>query len=276
MVLERTGERVVTDGYMSSIQDYVIYLMHMASYDWAASFIEGKRVLDFGCGSGFGSHMMSKTAKSVEAVDVAAEAIEYASRRYSASNVRFGKISPTGPIPFADRSFDVVTSFQVLEHVADQERYLREAFRVLMPGGKLLLITPNRTYRLLPGQRPWNRWHLMEFSEAQLKNLVTSVFPEVEMLRMSGRKDVIDVDIRRARLMKWLLLPFTIPMYPDALRVWLLSMLHAGRSGATKKAARKEFGFDHSTIQIGPGLNPCLNLVAIARRGVFQSGQHNS
>jgi len=267
--LDSLGDHMVVDDYKStnksSKEDYVIYLMLMATYRWAQTFVEGKRVLDFGCGPGYGSHFIAASADSVVGVDVSPESLEYAARTFPRDNLSFEVIDTSCVLPFEDDSFDVVMSFQVFEHVEFPERYLREARRVLRPGGVLLLVTPDRSTRLLPGQRPWNRWHLTEYSERRLTDIVGGVFSEVEMLKMSGRKDVIATELRRTQRMKWLTLPFTLPIYPDTLRPRVLKRVQALRSRPKTDRPELEFDFDESTIQFGANLQPSLNLVVVAR-----------
>lgn len=265
MKLEPTGERMIVEHYKSSIEDYVIYLMHIATYRFAEPFAQGKRVLDYGCGSGYGSARMASIAASVEAVDVAEDAIEHARTQFPVENLHFRSIDPAAPLPFADASFDTVLSFQVFEHVTNVDHYLGEIRRVLAPGGTLVLVTPDRSTRLLPLQRPWNRWHVKEYSGDSLAATMRRTFPDVQMLQMSGRRDVIDVELRRCDKIKWMTLPFTLPLYPDALRVRLLNMVHSLRGRSQATSAPREFDFDESVIQIGPDLRPSLNLVAVAR-----------
>jgi len=265
MKLEPTGERMIVEHYKSSIEDYVIYLMHIATYRFAEPFVQHKRVLDYGCGSGYGSARMSEIAASVDAVDVAEDAITHAQGQFPRENLRFRSIDPTAPLPFGDNCFDTVLSFQVFEHVTNVDHYLGEIRRVLAPGGTLVLVTPDRSTRLLPLQRPWNRWHVKEYDADSLESTMRRTFPHVQMQLMSGRPDVIAVELRRCRKLKWMTLPFTLPFIPDALRVRLLNMVHSLRGRPEAKSAPREFDFDESAIEIGPNLRPSLNLVAIAR-----------
>lgn len=265
MKLEPTGERMIVEHYKSSIEDYVIYLMHIATYRFAEPFVQNKRVLDYGCGSGYGSAWMSKIATCVDAVDVAEDAIAHAQSQFSQENLRFRSIDPIAQLPFPDNSFDTVLSFQVFEHVTNVDHYLGEICRVLAPGGTLILVTPDRSTRLLPLQRPWNRWHVKEYDAGSLASTMRGTFQDVQIQLMSGRRDVIDVELRRCRKLKWMTLPFTLPFFPDALRVELLNMVHSMRGRPEAKSVPREFDFDESVIEIGPGLRPSLNLVAIAR-----------
>lgn len=265
MTLEADGERLIPENYMSSMEDYVIYLMHAASYQWAAPFVAGRRVLDFGCGSGYGSAELAQSALSVDAVDSSREAILHAASRFQAGNLHFAAIDSQRALPFADGTFDVVVSFQVVEHVFDDDRYIAEARRVLTPGGLLLLITPDRAHRLLPFQRPWNRWHVREYDAKGLAALVRRHFAMVEKLAMSGDASFTQPEINRCRKLKWATLPFTLSAYPDVMRVRLLNILHAFRGTGVRGSGRHlSFDFDVTAVRIAPDASPSLNLVIVA------------
>jgi len=265
MKLESTGERVIVEDRPTSIEDYVIYMGHIATYRFAERFAHGRRVLDHGCGSGYGAALLAETARDVQAVDVDEDAIDHARQRFQRGNLTFAHIQPTAPLPYPDRAFDTVVSFQVFEHVRSVAHYLSETRRVLEPGGTLLLATPDRSMRLFPLQKPWNRWHIREYSARMLAEVLSRFFCQVEILNMSGRRDVIDIELRRFRKFKWLTLPATLPIVPDPLRVWLLNMQHRLRGATRRPRMRHNPDFDESAFVIGPGLQPSLNLVAIAR-----------
>jgi len=266
MNLEPTGERMILEHYTSSPEDYVIYLMHIATYRFAEQFTRGKRVLDYGCGSGYGAAQIAQTARSVDAVDVAPDAIAYAQSEFKGENLRFAVVAPDKPLPFPDASFDTVLSFQVFEHVDDTAHYLSEIRRVLAPGGQLVLATPDRSTRLLPGQRPWNRWHLHEYSRAELASVLRRHFREVQVLGMTGQRELIDIELRRCNRIKWLSLPFTLPLLPDRLRVAALNAVHRVRGpGVGRKGAPQALPYTADDIEIADGVAPSLNLVAVAR-----------
>lgn len=266
MKLEPSGERMILEHYDSSPEDQVIMAMHLATYEFAKTFVRGKRVLDYGSGSGYGSALVASLATSVEAVDVAQDAIDFANERHAAANLRYACIDPNKPLPFAANAFDTVLSFQVFEHVAQVDKYLREVDRVLAPGGVFLLVTPDRSLRLLPLQRPWNRWHLTEYSAHSLKRVLLRQFRQVEILNMSGKPEVVGVELRRCRRLKWLSLPMTLPVYPHRLRVSLLNIVHRLRGRDAGKGAASGFSAHSSDITIAPGLSPSLNLVAVIRK----------
>ncbi len=267
--LPSTGERVIEERYLRSAEEYLIYSMHVATYEHVRPLVRGKAVLDFGCGTGYGTERIAGGAASILGVDVSSEAIAYAREHYADSRLRFERIDPVerAPLPFDAETFDVVLSFQVIEHVPDPDAYLREARRVLERDGVFVVATPDRATRLLPLQRPWNRFHRVEYSERSLKRVLSRHFADVEVLHMSGAPEVIGAEVRRTRKNMWLALPLTLPWTPERVRTHGLGVLRALKERARRRAsdAAPPFGFDHRAIEIGPGLSPSVNLVAHCR-----------
>ncbi|HLH65536.1 MAG TPA: class I SAM-dependent methyltransferase [Solirubrobacteraceae bacterium] len=101
----------------------------------------GERVLDLGCGEGELAARIAQAGAQVTAADVAEAALARARRRHP--QLRLELVAIDGPLPFGDGAFDVVWASEVIEHVADTERWLSEARRVLAAGGRLLLTTPS-------------------------------------------------------------------------------------------------------------------------------------
>ena len=270
MQLEPTGERMVEEFYRNSAENYLIYLFHKATYNFSKSYVVGRRILDYGCGSGYGTHHMSAYCDSIVGVDIAADAIEYARAHYRADNLSYRCIEPadSSPLPFDDASFDTVLSFQVIEHLEDVAPYLSEIRRVLTPGGIFVCATPDRSTRLLPGQKPWNMWHIREYDVQGLKRTLSTYFPAPELLQMGGRPDVLNIELRRTRKLMWLMLPVTLPIVPEGIRVAILKLLKrlAGQSRRAPELTAMEFSFDESNLTIAAGLTPSVNLIAIARK----------
>lgn len=264
MELEPTGERMIIESYQSSPEDYAIYLMHVATYRFAEQHTRGKRVLDFGCGSGYGAALIAESAASVVGVDVEEEAVAYARSHFSRDKLSYHRVSPDGSLPFADGSFDTVLSFQVLEHIPEPTAYLASIRRVLTPNGILVLATPDRSTRLLPLQRPWNRWHVHEYGAAELKRLLSRHFARVEVLGMTACHDLLDIELRRASKVKWLSLPFTLPFLPDRFRITMLNLVHRLRGPGVATGERREYPWTISDIRIDKDATPSVNLVAIA------------
>lgn len=284
-----TSERVTVDAYQAHEGDYLIYLFHLATYDFAVPYADGRRVLDFGCGTGYGAYRIATKCKSITGVDVAGDAIGFAQARYPGENLDFRQIMPVDdePLPFGDGSFDMVLSFQVIEHVPDPDHYLAEARRVLTDDGVMIVATPDRRTRLLPGQRPWNRYHLVEYTPDELSNKLRGHFARVELNAMSADKAIIGRELARSRALKWATLPFTFPGTPERLRQAGLGGLKSVKARLRRGDAADEqspgspegaaggagniptaparYPYDETAIKIGPGLRPSVNIVAVAK-----------
>src|SRR3546814_14256308 len=83
------------------------------------------KVLELGGGSGYGTHRIAKLAEEAHGVDVAGDAIAYAKSHYTNENLHFLKVQADSPLPYPAASFDVVLSFQVIEHVLDRSEERR-------------------------------------------------------------------------------------------------------------------------------------------------------
>lgn len=268
--LQVTGERVIEEAYLRSRETYLIYLFHISTYRFAIPHVAGRNVLDFGCGTGYGTAMLAEHAAAITGVDLSTEAIAHAEAHYRRHNLTF---RPIGRIehkrlPFPDGFFDAVVSFQVIEHIANTDAYLSEIARVIKSGGVFVVATPDRRTRLLPGQRPWNRFHVREYSQASLRQAIATRFTDIELYRMSGTPSVLAPELRRTRMLKWVTLPFTFPGAPEWWRLWglnLMARLHKSTAPAGSSAPG-DFGIDARDIQIRRDLASGVNLVAIARR----------
>jgi SAM-dependent methyltransferase len=176
-LLEFSGERVVP-----GLVDPNLFHEHLARYRFAARFLETTtaRVLDAGCGSGYGAAQFGAGA-SVVGIDVALEAVIHARENFGRSDVSFVQASCEA-IPFEDGSFDLVVAFEVIEHLERWQDLLREAKRVLKPAGVLLVSTPNKTYyaksRAAAGPNPY---HVHEFEYAEFAAALGEVFPYAQL-----------------------------------------------------------------------------------------------
>jgi len=169
-------------------------LIHLKAYEEAAQYAAGLDVLDVGCNTGYGTMHLVSAARRVVGVDVSPRAIELARQRATDGSPEFLH-TDGGALPFGDATFDLVTSFQVLEHVPEPLEYLREIRRVLRPGGTVILTTPNATVRLYPGMQPWNRFHVREYLPAELRVLLEGEFADARVRGMFGIPTLYEVVI---------------------------------------------------------------------------------
>jgi len=135
------------------------YLEQLARYERIKEFVLGKEILDCGYGNGYGSHSLAHLSKSVKAIDISNDAIQYARAHYYSPNVEF-VVMDSQSLEFSDESFDVVCSFDVIEQVQDWKRYLQEIQRTLKRGGLVFLSTTNRMINSLESDQPLNPFHI--------------------------------------------------------------------------------------------------------------------
>lgn len=218
--MKDTGERHIIHQQFANKSELYLHLMHIATYEYAKKLIKDKKVLDYGCGSGYGSHMLSLTAASVTGVDISKEAVDFANNEYKAPNLNFKTIAELG-----NEKFDVITSFQVIEHVPDDKKYTSALKQLLNPGGILIISTPDKKYRLFNYiQQPWNIFHLKEYTPESLQKLLKKYFKQVEILKIGSDSDLILEEIKRTKKQRIAVLPSTLSIYPYSLRVFLLNV----------------------------------------------------
>jgi SAM-dependent methyltransferase len=173
---EFTGERLIPGEV-----DIDLLNEHMARYHFAVRLARGKRVLDAGCGAGYGSAELADVAESVTGIDIAPEAVEHARAHYALPNLVFEQASCT-LLPYGDGAFDLVVAFEVIEHLADWRAFLQEVRRVLAPAGQLIVSTPNRLYYTESrGVHGVNPFHVHEFDFDEFTGELKQFFPYVSM-----------------------------------------------------------------------------------------------
>ena len=168
-----TAERVSLEA-----SDNFVYQRSRLAYVEAAKLVSG-RVLEIGTGTGYGVDIIAPNASEFVTLD------KYRSERvYSLpANVRFVEAT-VPPLPFEDEMFDYVVSFQVIEHIKHDKRLVSEVMRVLRPGGKFIVSTPNKPMSLTR-----NPWHVREYTAEEL-SLLLSDFSSVEQLGVAGNERV--------------------------------------------------------------------------------------
>ncbi len=195
----KTAERLIPEHYDSNIYDYLLFLKHQYAYILASKYINKEiSVLEIGSGDGYGANLLSKTNASITALEIDEESVEIAKIRYNKPNIKF-EIYDGYNINYPDHSFDVIISFQVIEHIDDVETYLKNIKKLLKPNGTFIVTTPSRTYRLTEGQKPWNKFHLKEYNAKALYNEASKVFTQLEIFSITAQKEILDIEFERVR-----------------------------------------------------------------------------
>lgn len=181
--MEHTGERMIPEASYC-----VTFWEHLYRYRFAASYVLGKSVLDIACGEGYGTAALVRAgAASVLGMDVSESACTHARQKYGVD----ARVGDAEHIPLPDGSIDTVVSFETIEHIEHPEAFLDECTRVLVPGGKLVVSTPNRDV-YSDGEAP-NPFHQCEMNESEFSGLLGARFPHVQMfIQHPTRLDIRD------------------------------------------------------------------------------------
>jgi len=161
------------DNYVTQLGSH----LSISRYFFASQFVRGKVVLELGSGYGNGCNfMVNKGALAVIGGDIDLKLIEYATTNYHQDNLYFSILDAV-QLPFRSGSVDVITAFEIIEHLERQEDFLRECARVLKKGGLLLCSTPNREV-FSAGDTPWYPDHVREFTIADFHETLSENFSQ--------------------------------------------------------------------------------------------------
>ena len=153
---------------------------HLARYRFAQKLVQNKKVLELGCGKGYGAFVLAQAAKSVVACDLNEDSLSYAKKHFAAKNLEYKKENVTEGGKF--QQFDVVVSFEVIEHLSPDETlaYLRVAKSCLSADGIFLLSTPNHDVVLKSGM-PVPEFHINNLTSFEVQKLLNGQFSKVQM-----------------------------------------------------------------------------------------------
>lgn len=164
------------------ISDNPIHQRLLKAYLAAKPWITGD-LLEIGCGEGRGVAELIPLAASYLGLDKIHEVIETLQKKYPGISFEQAVIPPFTSV--GDETFDTIVSFQVIEHIQQDRLFLKEIYRMLKPGGKAIISTPNYTHTLSR-----NPWHEREYVPQQLIDLANSIFDRVEAKGIGGNEKV--------------------------------------------------------------------------------------
>jgi len=232
---------------------------HVARYEWACRYIRpGDRVLDAACGLGYGGYVMSKRseAHSILGIDGSDWAREYADLSFASERVKFRTgLLPEVLLDYPDASFDLIVSFETLEHVEDPVALLREYARLLTPGGRIVASVPN-DWADETGKDPNpHHLHVYEWERLQLEMSGSFLVEEAWQQIASGCKQgadrawrpaarrlrrVVDRATRLPDAEWWLAVGMKDPLLADD-SIPYRNSLHAGYGGSRHLVDFAEF-----------------------------------
>lgn len=247
-----TGERIDDDHSLYGPD----LARHRSAYQYAARFVHSGRTLDLGCGNGYGSAELSDAGGRIVALDRIAPDLQH--RRQSLHYVR----ADLAGVPLAPRVFDLVVSFQVIEHLEDPTGYLEAIAASMRLDGTALITTPNVLQS--DGVNPF---HVHEYEAGELCELLQSRFERVEMLGVGMSPIASRYQADRLRRIRKIM-----KLDPFGLRDWLprawIDWLFARFSIVVRLGIQKGEGLPDLTVEdfpIGPADDGSLDLFAVCR-----------
>lgn len=243
-----TGERIIPD--QEELELKSLFNRHFKVYEFSKRYTENKIVLDAGCGEGYGANYLAESAKSVIGIDVASEAILYAKEKYQKENLQF-LVMDVCQMNFAQDSFEVVTSFQVIEHLKEYEKFVKDVFNILKNKGIFIVSTPNKATFSPNIEGAKGEFHYKEFYLDELKNLLKRYFKKIEIfgLHYAGETE------KKRNL-------FVIRDILAKIDVFKLRRLIPKKHRENvEKSVKEEFVDEYAILK--RNLNNCLDLVAV-------------
>ncbi len=255
--MEFTGER-----YLPSIGGE-LRMEHMHRYAFCIPYVKNKVVLDAACGEGYGSALLATSAAAVTGIDISEEAVLAARRRYANTGQKLSfEAGDATALTLPEHHFDVVVSFETIEHVLQQDALLAGFSRVLKRDGLLILSSPDkRTYSDEPQFR--NEFHVKELYLDELQAILGRHFKRHSLLgqRLAGGSAIFPLNgptARKESRSKLLVDDGTITEERSARLIDPVYLLAIATNGPRLPPV-------HSSVLLSEKVDPLLELKRIAR-----------
>ena len=181
---ERSSHTEVSDNFVNA--------RHILTYEHALQYVGGN-LLEVGSGEGYGIDLVIPSVDHYTAIDK----YPIDTSRLEGKPFEFKQMEIPPFSGLADNSFDTVISFQVIEHIENDDLFVKEIHRVLKPGGTALIATPNIEMSLTR-----NPWHVREYKQDELENLIKKYFGNVESHGIFGNDTIMDYYNKNAASVK--------------------------------------------------------------------------
>lgn len=222
----------------------------------------GGHVAEIGCGDGRGLELLAPKCSRYVALDKSTTIAK--KRAKGMKNVEFIE-TLIPPIPLSENTFDVVLCFQVIEHILDDTHFLEELHRILKPGGKLYLTTPNIDLTLTR-----NPWHIREYTAQELTDLSASFFPHVQMLGITGNEKVMQYYKQNkesvSRITRWDVLDLQHRLPSSLLKVPYEIMNRLNRNKLSKQSQGLVQTLSHEDYLVSQHPQTSLDLFLVATK----------
>lgn len=170
---------------------------HVQRYEFASnitrnkSITRNKRVLDIACGEGYGTHILSKNTGNVTAVDMSKELEK---RKYNKKKIKFVCSDAIVFLRKNKKKFDVIVSFETVEHLKEYEKFIHLLHKNLKRGGLLVISTPNKFFTDAFYGGNFNPYHVKEFYTEELYNIIFKIFknkPDIFVQRPANKNHAV-------------------------------------------------------------------------------------
>lgn len=241
--------------------DNPIHQRLLKAYYVAKDYVVGN-LLEIGCGEGRGVELLAPLVTSYSAIDKIESVINELKLEHPTQTFAVGNIPP---LPYPDNHFDSVVSFQVIEHIKNDNLFLSEIHRVLKPGGTALLTTPNIKLSLSR-----NPWHIREYEAAELANKASTYFQSVQMLGITGNNKVMEyyennkASVRRITKYDLLNLQYRLPAFMLKIPYEILNRMNRNKLQAS--ADSLVTSIHHSDYLVSEEPESSLDLLLIVKK----------